>query len=153
MLPFSVSIAWCIGLVFAFTCLFIDEKSMCSCVFMAAAMKQMNALVEEEYIADDEVVQLLENEVVLITAADADLGMKEFTDILKANTIAIGDPESVPVGQYAQDSFTNLGIWEDVLAKASLGTNVTEVLSLDIRLMAISRLRKKWTTMRLSIAR
>ena len=105
------------------------EEGMEADVFMAAAMKQMNALVEEDYIADEEVVKLLENEVVLITAADADLGMEEFTDILKANTIAIGDPESVPVGQYAQDSFTNLGIWDDVLAKASLGTNVTEVLN------------------------
>ena len=105
------------------------EEGMEADVFMAAAMKQMNALVEEEYIADEDVVKLLENEVVLITAADADLGMTEFTDILKANTIAIGDPESVPVGQYAQDSFTNLGIWDDVLAKASLGTNVTEVLN------------------------
>lgn len=105
------------------------EEGMEADVFMAAAMKQMNALVDEEYISDEDVVKLLENEVVLITAADADLGMKEFTDILNANTIAVGDPESVPVGQYAKDSFTNLGIWDEVEAKASLGTNVTEVLN------------------------
>jgi len=41
----------------------------------------------------------------------------------------VGDPESVPAGQYAKESFENLGIWADVEAKASLGTNVTEVLS------------------------
>ena len=47
----------------------------------------------------------------------------------RAATIAVGDPESVPVGQYSKEAFTNLGIWDAVSAKASLGTNVTEVLN------------------------
>ncbi|MDR0400100.1 MAG: molybdate ABC transporter substrate-binding protein, partial [Treponema sp.] len=41
----------------------------------------------------------------------------------------LGDPASVPAGQYAQEIFSNLGIWDAVRAKASLGTNVTEVLN------------------------
>ena len=48
---------------------------------------------------------------------------------LNAETIAVGDPESVPAGQYAREAFESLGIWDEVLAKASLGTNVTEVLT------------------------
>ena len=47
----------------------------------------------------------------------------------KAEKIALGDPESVPVGQYAKEAFENLGMWDDVEAKTSFGTNVTEVLS------------------------
>ena len=43
--------------------------------------------------------------------------------------MALGDPESVPVGQYAQEALTNLGIWDQVAAKTSFGTNVTEVLN------------------------
>lgn len=39
------------------------------------------------------------------------------------------DPDSVPVGQYSKEALTNLGLWDEVLAKASLGTNVTEVLN------------------------
>ena len=105
------------------------EEGIGADVFMSAAMKQMNALVEEGLIAEEDVVKLLENKVVLITAADKDLGMKEFTDVANAETIAIGDPASVPVGQYAEDSLTNLGLWDEVIAKASLGTNVTEVLN------------------------
>ena len=46
--------------------------------------------------------------------------LQKFADITKANVIAIGDPESVPVGQYAKEVLTNLGIWEEVSAKASL---------------------------------
>lgn len=47
----------------------------------------------------------------------------------QAKTIALGDPNSVPAGQYAKEVFTNLGNWEAVSSKASFGTNVTEVLN------------------------
>ncbi len=105
------------------------EEGIEADVFFSAATKQMNALKEENLIDSDSVVELLENKVVLITAAKSDQEMDEFTDITKAKTIAIGDPESVPAGQYAKEILSNLGIWEDTLAKASLGTNVTEVLN------------------------
>ncbi|MDD4716388.1 MAG: molybdate ABC transporter substrate-binding protein, partial [Oscillospiraceae bacterium] len=36
---------------------------------------------------------------------------------------------SVPVGQYARDIFTNLGMWDKVKAKANFGSNVRQVLS------------------------
>jgi molybdate transport system substrate-binding protein len=98
-------------------------------VFMSAAMKQMNALNEKGLIKEDTIVELLENRIVLILPKDSRAEIASFEDILKADTIAVGDPESVPAGQYAKESFENLGIWADVEAKASLGTNVTEVLS------------------------
>ena len=47
----------------------------------------------------------------------------------KLKTQRLGDPDSVPVGQYSKEALTNLGLWDEVLAKASLGTNVTEVLN------------------------
>lgn len=98
-------------------------------VFMSAAMKQMNALDEQGLIKEGTIVELLENKIVLILPNDSQAEIASFEDILKAETIAVGDPESVPAGQYAKESFENLGMWEDVLAKSSLGTNVTEVLS------------------------
>jgi molybdate transport system substrate-binding protein len=105
------------------------EEGIEADVFMSAANKQMNALVDESLVDKDSVVDLLENKIVLITAEDSTLDLKEFTDIAKAQTIAIGDPESVPVGQYSQEALTSLGLWDEVSAKASLGTNVTEVLN------------------------
>lgn len=98
-------------------------------VFFSAAMKQMNALQDEQMIDADSVVKLLENKLVMIVPAGSTLELKEFSDVLNANTIAIGDPESVPAGQYAKEAFTNLGIWDALQEKTlSLGTNVTEVL-------------------------
>lgn len=105
------------------------EEGLDADVFFSAAMKQMNALNEAGRIESSTINKLLENKIVLITGSQENTGFKEFTDILKAETIAIGDPESVPAGQYAKEAFTSLGIWDEVIAKASLGTNVTEVLS------------------------
>ncbi len=98
-------------------------------VFMSAAMKQMTALDDKGLIAKDSIIELLENKVVLIVPENDNKGISSFEDILKADKIAVGDPESVPAGQYAKEVLTNLNIWDKVLVKASLGTNVTEVLN------------------------
>ena len=105
------------------------EEGMEADVFMSAAMKQMQDMEAGGYVDEADEVKLLENKIVLITSADSALDLKEFTDITKAESIAIGDPASVPVGQYSQEALTSLGIWDEVSAKASLGTNVTEVLN------------------------
>lgn len=105
------------------------EEGMDADIFLSAAMKQMNALKEENLVDEDSVVQLLENQVVLIVPKDVESNVTSFEDILNANKIAIGDPSSVPAGQYAKEILDNLGVFEKVEEKASLGTNVTEVLN------------------------
>ncbi|MDL2327656.1 molybdate ABC transporter substrate-binding protein [Ruminococcaceae bacterium OttesenSCG-928-A11] len=106
------------------------EEGLAADVFMSAAKKQMNALTESSMIDADTVVDLLENEIVLIAPIDSELEIAAFEDIVKAGTIALGDPESVPAGQYAEEALTTLGLWDTVQAKTvSLGTNVTEVLN------------------------
>ena len=99
-------------------------------IFFSAAQTQMNALKDKELINAGSVVNLLENKIVLIATKGMKTDVTSFTNITDAKSIALGDPASVPAGQYAQEALTNLGIWDDVLAKKpSLGTNVTEVLN------------------------
>jgi len=98
-------------------------------VFMSAAMKQMKALDDRELIIKDSIIPLLENSIVAIVPKGDTANYSGFEDILKAEVIAIGDPESVPAGQYAKEAFENIKIWNMVSAKSSLGTNVTEVLN------------------------
>lgn len=105
------------------------EEGMDADVFMSAAVQQMDDLKEEKLIDEDSIVNLLENEIVLIQALDQSAEIKTFEDIVNANVIAVGDPESVPAGQYAKEALTSLGLWDEVEEKASLGTNVTEVLN------------------------
>lgn len=106
------------------------EEGLQADVFMSAANKQMNALVDGGFIDEGTVVELLENEIVLIAPIDSDTDIASFEEIAQADTIALGDPESVPAGQYAQEALTSLGVYDAVNAKTvSLGTNVTEVLN------------------------
>ncbi len=98
-------------------------------VFFSAAEKEMNALVDAGLISDGTVTDLLENKIVLIIPKSTEAAIARFEDILQVEVIAIGDPEIVPAGRYAKEAFVSLGIWDAVQQKASLGSNVAEVLS------------------------
>lgn len=105
------------------------EEGLEADVFMSAATKQMKALDEEGMIASDSIVNLLENKIVLIVSAGSDSKIDSFEKIGDAASIALGDPESVPAGQYAKEALTNLNVWDSIQDKVSFGTNVTEVLN------------------------
>lgn len=105
------------------------EEGLEADVFMSAATKQMKALDEEGMIASDTIVNLLENKIVLIVPAGSDSQIDSFEKIGDAASIAMGDPESVPAGQYAKEALTNLNVWDSIQDKVSFGTNVTEVLN------------------------
>ncbi len=105
------------------------EEGLDADVFMSAAKKQMIALDEEGMIASDTITDLLENKIVLIVPTGNEKMLEKFEDIEKADSIALGDPASVPAGQYSEEALTNLGIWDKIQDKVSFGTNVTEVLN------------------------
>jgi molybdate transport system substrate-binding protein len=105
------------------------EQGLTADVFMSAATTQMNNLVTGGFVAAGAVRPLLENKIVLIKTAGTSTTVTGFQNITAAPVIALGDPASVPAGQYAQEVFTSLGNWDAVKAKSSLGTNVTEVLN------------------------
>ena len=105
------------------------KEGMEADVFMSAATKQMKALDEEGMIASDTIVNLLENKIVLIVPTGSDSKIDSFEKIGDAASIALGDPESVPAGQYAKEALANLNVWDSIQDKVSFGTNVTEVLN------------------------
>ncbi|MDR2485099.1 MAG: molybdate ABC transporter substrate-binding protein [Treponema sp.] len=105
------------------------ESGLDADVFMSAAPAQMNALADKNLVSKETIKPLLENKIVLIKTAGTATPVNSFETIIQAAAIAVGDPGSVPAGQYAREIFSSLGIWDAVLAKASLGTNVTEVLN------------------------
>ncbi|WP_407374349.1 molybdate ABC transporter substrate-binding protein [Methanobrevibacter sp.] len=106
------------------------ENGLKADVFMSAANKQMNALAEEGLVDNSTNLQFLENKVVLIVPANSTTNISSFEDLKNIDgNIAIGDPESVPAGQYAKEVLNNTGVWSDVESKLSLGTDVTAVLN------------------------
>ena len=100
-------------------------------VFISAAQKQMNALEEENLIDKATRKDLLENKVVLIVPKNSTLVLDDFaaTATDKVSKIALGEPKSVPVGQYSEEIFTNLNLWADIKAKAVYASDVRQVLS------------------------
>ena len=120
------------------------EEGLEADVFMSAATKQMTALDEEGMIASDTITNLLENKIVLIVPTGSDSKLAKFEDIENAESIALGDPASVPAGQYAEEALTNLGIWDKIQDKVSFGTNVTPQTrqAWQTKLRWLQRLRK-----------
>lgn len=100
-------------------------------VFMSAAMKQMTALDEEGLMDSDSIVQLLENKVVMIVPKESDTSVGSFEDAATdaVTMIGLGEPGSVPVGQYSEEIFESLGILDAVKEKANYGSDVRTVLS------------------------
>lgn len=100
-------------------------------IFMSAAQKQMKALDEKKLIADGSIKTLLVNKVVLIAPSDSNLELSSFEDMAKdeVKKIAIGDPASVPVGQYSEEIFTNLGLTDNLSPKLVLASDVRTVLT------------------------
>lgn len=105
------------------------ENGLNADVFISAANKQMQALDKKGYMDSASIKPLLENKLVLIVPVKSAAAVTSFADLTQAKHPAIGDPASVPAGQYAKEALTSLGIWGQVQAKASLGTNVTQVLN------------------------
>lgn len=100
-------------------------------VFFSAAEKQMDALVEGGHILEDSRSTLLINKVVLISPKDSNITIKSFDDLKNKDIkkIAIGDPSNVPVGQYTEEIFENLGLKESLMPKTVLASDVRTVLT------------------------
>ncbi|MHB8062021.1 MAG: molybdate ABC transporter substrate-binding protein [Ruminiclostridium sp.] len=100
-------------------------------IFISAANKQMTALEQKGLINDSTKKELLLNKVVLITPQDSTKEIKSFEDVAtdKVSTVALGEPKSVPVGQYSEEIFTTLGILDKVKLKSNYGSDVRQVLT------------------------
>ena len=99
-------------------------------VFFSAGIKQMNALKEKGMMIDSSVKNILENKVVLITPKNA-AALDFFEDLTgdSVKKIGVGEPKSVPVGQYTEQIFQNLGLTDKVASKLIFAKDVREVLS------------------------
>ncbi|WP_320128198.1 molybdate ABC transporter substrate-binding protein [uncultured Sphaerochaeta sp.] len=99
-------------------------------VFFSAGIKQMDALKAKGLMDDATVKNILENKVVLIVAKDAKKlsGFEALSDA-SITKIGVGEPKSVPAGQYAAQVFESLGLTDTIGSKLVLAKDVREVLS------------------------
>jgi molybdate transport system substrate-binding protein len=100
-------------------------------VFISAADKQMTNLQSKGLLGSGTQQNLLTNQLVLIVPKQSSVSLANFRHLIKPEVkrISIGEPRSVPVGQYATEVFKNLGILEQIKSKFVLGNNVKSVLT------------------------
>ncbi|MEQ8962303.1 MAG: molybdate ABC transporter substrate-binding protein [Coleofasciculus sp. C2-GNP5-27] len=99
-------------------------------VFLSAAPKQMNALQEKDLLLPDTRKDLLKNSMVLVTPKDkTDISNFKGLTTDKVSKIAIGDPESVPAGQYGKEVLTSLNLYKPIQDKLVFAKDVRQVLS------------------------
>jgi molybdate transport system substrate-binding protein len=108
-------------------------------VFVSADLKWMDYGSERKLIKDDTRVNLLGNELVLITAKDSPIGNVtigpgfDLAKLAGDGRIATGDVRAVPVGIYAQAALEKLGVWSAVEPKMAMTGNVRAALVLVAR--------------------
>lgn len=100
-------------------------------VFISAAQKQMDALDGKGLLLPASRRNLLINSVVLIVPQDSALALGSFQEAAesKVKSIALGEPQAVPVGQYAEEIFGSLSLLATIKAKANYGSDVRQVLA------------------------
>lgn len=99
-------------------------------VFLSAAQRQMDELEKQRLIVTASRRAFARNALVVIKPADSRVDISKASDLVEARVarIAIGNPKSVPAGQYAEESLRTLGLWECLQPKLVFAENVRQVL-------------------------
>lgn len=99
-------------------------------VFLSAAPKQIDALDAKGLLLADSRKDLLKNSIVLVTPLNKQ-DVTRFEDLAKdtVTKLSIGDPASVPAGQYGKETLESLGLYSTVEPKIVFAKDVRQVLS------------------------
>ncbi len=100
-------------------------------LFISAAPKQVNELVAESLLDRASIQVLATNRLVLVVPRDAPPDVDSFEGLTdeRFKRICIGQPDSVPAGEYAMQVLMKLGIAEALKPRLIFGANVRQVLS------------------------
>lgn len=99
-------------------------------VFLSADQEWMDMLENKKMILNDTREDFVKNTLVMIGSKNADLNVNNFTDLSPAvGQIAIGNPESVPAGNYAKEALTHIDKWDALIDQFVYAKDVTQVLS------------------------
>lgn len=100
-------------------------------VFISANEKWVDTLVEERLIHADSIIDVTSNKLVLITGIDTSINYESFKDINpnELSNIAVGQPESVPAGEYTKKVLEAIDKWEDIEPHIIYAKDVRQVLT------------------------
>lgn len=97
-------------------------------LFISASSKQMDTLQQKNLLHPGSKKPLLTNQLVLITPKNNTV-VTSVNELARANRIALGEPKSVPAGQYAEESLKHYQLLDRVQPKLIYGKDVRQVLT------------------------
>jgi molybdate transport system substrate-binding protein len=99
-------------------------------VFISASEDQMDSLESKGLLLSGTRRDLVRNAVVLIVPKGK-TGIASFQDLARPEVkhIAIGEPQTVPAGKYAQEVLTHFHLYEQLKPKFVLAKDVRQVLT------------------------
>lgn len=100
-------------------------------IFIAAGEEPMQRLESKALIDQASRAPLLGNTLVLAAPAGNSRNLKDLSELKAAafKKIALGDPKTVPAGQYAKDALDHAKLKETLQPKLVYGSNVKQVLT------------------------
>jgi molybdate transport system substrate-binding protein len=99
-------------------------------VFVSAAQRQMDELQQRGLILPGTRRVFARNVLTVVKPVDSTLDLSKPADLLdpRVKRIVIGNPRTVPVGQYSEESLRTLGLWDRLQGKLVLAENVRQAL-------------------------
>jgi molybdate transport system substrate-binding protein len=99
-------------------------------LFISAAQRQMDELEKKGFVVAATRRVFARNVLTVIKPADSRIDLVKPTDLLdpRVTKIVIGNPKTVPAGQYAEESLRALGLWDKLQPKLVFSENVRQAL-------------------------
>jgi molybdate transport system substrate-binding protein len=99
-------------------------------IFISASKKQMDALESKNLLLTESRNILVTNQLVLITQKD-EKNVQNFADLTKTELvkIALGEPKSVPAGQYGEQVLKYYKIYDQIKSKLIYSKDVRQILT------------------------
>lgn len=107
------------------------EKGMDVDVFLSSNERWMDDLEEKEFIQPESRTTIVKNELVLVTNQNEPVTYERFSDIDIADLgrVAVGNPATVPAGEYTEEALVSLESWDEWESNFIFAKDVRQVLS------------------------
>jgi molybdate transport system substrate-binding protein len=104
-------------------------------VFASAGEKEMDQLQTKQFIDQVTRADFARNILVLVVPTDSKLELHSFVDLERPTVkrLAIGNPKTVPAGEYAQQLLHKIQLWPKLQSQLVLAENVRQVLDYVVR--------------------
>jgi len=99
-------------------------------LFISAAQRQMDELEKRGFVVAATRRAFARNLLTVVKPADSRVDIVRPADLLDARVgrVVIGNPRTVPAGQYAEESLRALGLWERLQPRFVYAENVRQAL-------------------------